>query len=242
MVVPGTGGPWPAPCFRGTMALSPPSGGLPMRRIDLTGPIYEGMWTYGFPVPEVRVRRVASLERDGFDAHSLHLGNVQGTCIETAAHLLPGQPTIDQVALDRFFVRAAVVQLPDKGPRELITAEELQRTGVSIEPGMAVILATGWDRMWDHHRFYWDSPQLAPDAMRWLMARRPSILGVDLTSTDSTEAPAGINKLMFGTGCMLLAPLINLRQIRQPYVDLIVLPIPVRGACGAPCRAVAVEA
>lgn len=212
-----------------------------MRRIDLSGPIYEGMWTYGHPVPEVRIRRVASLERNGFDAHSLHLGNVQGTCIETAAHLLPGQPTIDQVPLERFFVRAAVLQLPDKGPRELITLGELRATGVEIAPGMAAILATGWDRMWEHHRFYWDSPQLAPNAMEWLVAQRPSILGVDLTSTDSTEKPVGINKLLFGSGCMLLAPLVNLRQISRPYIDLVVLPIPVRGACGAPCRAVAIE-
>ncbi|MHB0878255.1 MAG: cyclase family protein, partial [Anaerolineae bacterium] len=80
-----------------------------------------------------------------------------------------------------------------------------------------------------------------PAAMDWLLARRPSILGFDITSTDSTEAPVGMNKALFASGCLLLAPLVNLRQITKQYVDLIVLPIPVRGVCGAPCRAIAIE-
>ncbi len=52
-----------------------------MRRVDLSGPIREGMWTYGTPLPEVRIRRVASLDRDGWDAHLLHVPNLLGTSI-----------------------------------------------------------------------------------------------------------------------------------------------------------------
>jgi arylformamidase len=131
--------------------------------------------------------------------------------------------------------------VPDKGPGEFITLTELEAAQVEIEPGMAALIATGWDRMWDTPRFYWDSPRFSREAAEWLVSRQPSLLGVDITSIDGTTSPLKLLSTIFGSGCLLLAPLVNLRLVQQKYVDLVVLPIRLRGTCGAPCRAVAIE-
>jgi arylformamidase len=212
-----------------------------MGLIDLSGPIFEGMWTFGPPLPEVRLTKLARLQREGWDANLLHMGNVQGTCLETAAHLLPDQPSIDQVPVERFFQKAAVLQVPQKDPRELITLDDLRGTGVEVGPGMAILVGTGWDRMWHSARFYWDSPHFTLEAMRWIADRRPSILGVDIPSDDDPYAPVGVNRVIFGTGALLMGPLVNVKRIRSDYVDLVALPLPIVGLCGTPCRAVAIE-
>lgn len=212
-----------------------------MRRVDLTGTIEEGMWSFGPPLPEVRVRRLASLTREGWDAHLLHFANIQGTCVETAAHFNANTQTIDQVPVERFFARAAVFQLPDKGPRDLVTLADLEGAGVDLQPGMAALIATGWDRMWNHPRFFWDSPNYTREAIDWLAARRPAMFGVDVPSVDSPYRPNGLLNVMFATGALLLAPLVNLRQVSRPYVDLVAMPLLVAGVCGAPCRAVVTE-
>ncbi len=212
-----------------------------MRRIDLTGPIYEGMWTYGPPMPEVRLPRVASLEREGWDAHLIHMGNVQGTYLETAAHFQPGRNTIESVPLDRMFARAAVLNVGIKAPCSLITADDLVSTGVEVEPGMAVLVGTGWDRMWGSHRFYWDSPHFTREAMEWLADKCPAIFGVDISSADDPLNPVGLNNLIFDVGALLLAPLVNLGAITAPYVDLVALPLLIPGLCATPCRAIAIE-
>jgi len=212
-----------------------------MRRFDLSGPIREGMWTYGAPLPEVRIRRVASLERDGWDAHVLHAPNLLGTSIETAAHLQPDRPTIEEIPLDRFFARAVVLQLEEKPRRGVIEQEELQKAAAPIEPGMAILVATGWDRMWDDPRYYWDSPHFTHEAMEWLAARKPAILGVDISSNSDPYGREGLNHLIFDAGALLLGPLANLRRLSQPYVDLICLPLNIPGLSGTPCRPVAIE-
>jgi len=212
-----------------------------MAVVDLTGLVYEGMWTYGPPVPEVRLSRLAAIGAQGWDAHLMHMANIQGTAIETGAHLLPGVPTIDLLPPERFFVHCAVLQLPEKAPREHITRDELEAASVPIEPGTGIVIAVGWDRMWDEPTFFWDSPHFTAQAMDWIVEQRPVLFGLDIPSANDPYAPEGFLMPFFRTGALLIAPLVNLRRLSKPYVDLIALPLRIRDLCGTPCRAVAVE-
>jgi kynurenine formamidase len=82
-----------------------------MRVLDLSGPIYNGMWSYDNPIPEVCVEPIASREAIGWSGHVLHLNTLAGTYIETADHLFSGRETIADVAVQRFIKKAWVVQL-----------------------------------------------------------------------------------------------------------------------------------
>jgi arylformamidase len=107
--------------------------------------------------------------------------------------------------------------------------------------GDAILIATGWDAHAGQPDYLAGSPYLTRAAAEWLMSFRPSILGGDLTTNDNPREPQGVNQVIFGHGALLLAPLINLRQLHGPWVSLFALPLKVAGVCGAPCRALAME-
>lgn len=212
-----------------------------MRVIDLTGTIEPDMWSYGPPIPEVTVTQVARIGVQGWDAHAFQLATIVGTYLETAAHLIPGAPTIDQIAPERFIVDAAVLRVPPKQAREHITVADLEAADVELRPGMALLVATGWDRRWNEPDYVVGSPHFTPDAMDWIVERRPSILGLDVPCSEDPVEPEDLNSALFRTGALLLAPLVNLGAIARPYIRLLALPLKIKGVCGTPCRALALE-
>ena len=211
-----------------------------MPLVDLTGTLEPGMWRYDH-IPPVEIALVSTIESHGSEAHSFQLATISGTYLETAAHLFHGQPTIDQVPLERFFCDACLLRLGALAPAQAIAVADLERAaqGVAIAPGDALIVDTGWERMWNAPAFIDDSPYFTMDAMRWIVAHQPSILGGNMPCFDNPRGGAGVNKVLFGSGALILAPLVNLAALAQPRFRLTVLPLKIRGVCGTPCRAIA---
>jgi kynurenine formamidase len=75
--------------------------------------------------------------------------------------------------------------------------------------------------------------------MQWIVDQGVSILGGDMPCFDDPRPSEGqdVNTVLFGSGALILAPLVNLGRWPHPRAMLTVLPIPLQGACGAPCRA-----
>ena len=71
--------------------------------IDLSGPLYEGMWSYSSlldlkdGLPEFECKRLATVEADGFEAFGYRLSSITGTYIETGAHMLTGVPMLNDL-------------------------------------------------------------------------------------------------------------------------------------------------
>ncbi len=208
-----------------------------MKLIDLTGTIEPGMWHYPH-IPPVEVEMVTSIAEHGSEAHRFTLATISGTYLETAAHLYPGRPTIDQVSPERFIREAVVLHMP-KSAAEAITPQDLERAArdLTIKPGDAILMHTGWDRMWNAPNFVEDSPYLTMEAMHWIVAHSPSILGGDVPCFDNPRDGVGVNRVLFRDETLILAPLVNLEAVTQPRVRLMVFPLKIKGVCGTPCRA-----
>jgi kynurenine formamidase len=211
--------------------------------VDLTGPLEPGMWSYApsmVDIPPFEHTRWATIEERGWEADWFAMPTLAGTYLETAKHLIPGAPSIDQVPLARFFVSATIARIP-RGPREHITAADLESSVTELEPGDALLVQTGWEaHRNDSETFVLQSPHFDLEAMRWIAERSVSILGGDMPCYDDPvgSESQGVNMVLFGSGAMILAPLVNLGAIEAPRGHLTVLPIPLVDACGAPCRAV----
>jgi arylformamidase len=217
---------------------------MTLKMIDLSGPIQNDMWSYGNPLPPVRIRQIASLEREGWSGHDLQLHTLAGTYIETSDHLFPGRETIDQVAVDRFIATAWVLQLPEKARLETIRAEELEQAaeGLPIRPGDALLLSTGWDGKWGEEDYVSHNPYFLPECMKWIVERDITILGVDIPSVQDPRRDDGeLNRLFFAKDRLLLAPLVHLRGLAAGPHTLIALPLNIPGVCGTPCRAVLID-
>ncbi len=209
--------------------------------IDLTGPLESGMWSYGFEdIPPFEHKRWATIEDRGWEADWFAMPTLAGTYLETAKHLIPGAPSIDQVPLERFFVYATIARLP-RGPREHITAADLDAAVTELHPGDALLVDTGWEaQRGNPERFVPHSPHFDMEAMRWIVDHGVSILGGDMPCFDDPvgDEGQGVNMVLFGSGAMILAPLINLASTGADRGRLTVLPIPLVDSCGAPCRAI----
>ena len=86
------------------------------KSIDLSGPLYEGMWSYGSlldlkdGLPDFECKRLAAVEVDGFEAFGYRLSSITGTYIETGAHMLAGAPMLSD--LDAVHVHLAGGRVP----------------------------------------------------------------------------------------------------------------------------------
>jgi arylformamidase len=206
--------------------------------VDITGLIEEGMWNYGPPFLPVRIRK---LVRKGETNYSFALNSLSGTYLETGAHRLPGAPALDDISPEKLIMPAVIIQVETKQPREHITLKELKNCGARIRKGDALLVATGWDRMWNKGKFIKDSPHFTSEAVDWMLSRGISLLGGDIPCYDDPRESEGLVTRLFKRGLLILAPLVNLRNVRSKRATLIALTPRVKDTCAFPCRALIVE-
>lgn len=218
-----------------------------MRYIDLTGTIENGMWDYGKPFTPPQIEEVASIEKDGYSAHKITISVLSGTYIETGSHMVSGMPTIDEIHVEEFIKEAVIIKTPEiKNAGEHVTVEDLEANNPQIKPKDALLVSTGWDRMWNKDGYVLDSPHFTSEAMGWILDKKISLLGGDMPCFDDlreclkTKEFPNLHKF-YPSGALLLAPVVNLRQITSPRVKLIALPPKVKGVCATPCRAIVIE-
>ncbi|MGC9317869.1 MAG: cyclase family protein [Armatimonadota bacterium] len=211
-----------------------------MRVIDVTGPISTGMWTYGPPYPDVLVEEIEQPDFIEYPTYSwrFELGAQTGTYLETSLHVDRDGPELIEIPVEDLMMRdAAILRVPAEADHR-IEPEELAGCGVEVRPGDVVIVATGWDNHWNRPDFVSRCPWFSYDAMRWILDRDPFIMAGDMPRFDSWDDPQGFFGEFFDQGVLLLAPLVNLGEVRAERVKLTALPLKVVESCAAPCRVV----
>ena len=209
------------------------------RIVDITGPIYEGMWTYGPPYEPFCMEQVPPVDWVAYPTYSQNIAmNVQtGTYLETGAHMYPEMRTVDMLRPDDLFLDTHVLYLQPRAAGEIIRADELEPLTEGIPPGRAVLVCAGWGSRWEEPGFLPDSPYFSAEAMDHLLSLKPALVGADLPRWDSLADPQGFFPRFFAQDVLLLAPVVGLEQFGEPEGRLIVSPLPIRRACASPCRA-----
>jgi kynurenine formamidase len=230
------------------------TGGKTKRIIDITGPIYDGMWSYGDPFPQYHIQRIPTPAWLSFPIYSesfIGVCSQTGTYLETPAHFLGYDASypLSRVPVDSLIdVPACVIQvdlgsLPLIGGRRAITREALTKNlgSLPLSSCRAILVSTGWGREWRQPDYVAGSPFFAADAMEWIIGLKPFILGADSARWESLEHPQGFFPAFFGADILMLAPCVNLEEIRRSFVSLTVLPMKLEDTCCTPCRAVVSE-
>ena len=224
------------------------------KSIDLSGPLYEGMWSYSSlldlkdGLPEFECKRVATIATDGYEAYGYRLSSLTGSYIETGRHMIEDAPVLSDLPLPSFIRPAVVCHVPRKGPGEVIHGAELEANCPPVQPGDALLIECGWGSRWGEADYVTGSPAYHVDCLPWFMAQPFAILGVDVpciesarSRPDGSEATGNMLVPLFQRGILLLAPLVNLDQIQTPRGQLIALPLNIQAVSGAPCRAIFME-
>jgi kynurenine formamidase len=207
--------------------------------LDDATPVYPGD-------PQVRVRPAATVAVDGFNVLHVAMGSQSGTHVDAPRHYLDDGTTIDVMGLDRFVGPALIVDVRHLPARAPIRAADLEPIRDRLTPESLVVVHTGWSRSWGTDAYH-DHPYLDVEAARILAAADPRAVAIDAMSVDETVAsgphPSGYaaHHALLPAGIAIVENLTGLDRVDWPDPVLSVLPLKLRAADGAPCRAVMIE-
>lgn len=208
------------------------------RIIDLTLTMRPGM-------RGVDWEQAKSVERDGWNARTLHLYSHAGTHMDAQTHFAAGPGTINVIPLDRCMGNAWVVNLEGLADKTLITVTHLGEIAAKFQPGESLLLHTGWSKHLDDPQHYRDNfPRIAEDLAHWCVAKHVSILGVEppsVADVNNLEELSRIHGILLGANITIVEGLTHLDQLTQQKVFFVAAPLKIEGGDGCPCRAFAIE-
>ena len=218
-----------------------------MKIIDLSLPIEEGMMTFPthwHPVVEVTVLGRHGIE--GRETRKIVLGTHTGTHADAPRHFIPNGGTIDEIPLEILIGPASVADFTDCRALQEIEVKDLQqKLGAKVPPRL--ILRTDWSEHFGKMKFYNEYPFLSQNAAQWLVDQGVRLMAMDTPSPDNPAHSRGAakdspnHKVLLGAGVVLVEYLVNLKAISASSVELIVLPLKLKGSDGSPARCVAIE-
>src|SRR5271156_3797981 len=213
-----------------------------MKIIDLSLPIEEGMMTFPthwHPVVEVTILGRHGIE--GRETRKLVLGTHIGTHADAPRHFIPNGATIDEVPLDVLIGPATLADFTGCRPlQEIDIADLKQRLGENVP--VRLILRTGWSEYFGDMKFYNEYPFLSENAAQWLVEKGVRLIAMDTPSPDNPAHSRGTpkdspnHKVLLGAGVVLVEYVTNLKSLSSSEVELIVMPLKLKGCDGSPAR------
>ena len=209
--------------------------------VDLSHPLEHGQ--LNFPNdPQLSVTIHGTLATLGYNITQISMSPHQGTHLDVPFHFFDDGKTVDQMALDRFFGPAVLVDLcpgSSLAAKTPITAAMLRKHEAKFRPGAKVICRTGWDRMFNRPEFFTDFPSFTVEAAQWIAARRIWLLGMDMPTPSTQWQEVHWALLGKGVEMVIVEGLANLDRLPERFT-LAAFPLNIKGRDGSPVRAVAI--
>lgn len=190
--------------------------------------------------PSVELQQVESMDK-GAHANVSHLsaGVHTGTHVDAPHHFLNDGRTVEQLPLDVLTGPCYVAQLPDD--MDAITADVL--AGIPLAEGTTRLLfGTRNSHLWANEVdvFQTDFVAITEDGAEWLVAHGIQLVGVDYLSVAPYGESTPTHTVLLRAGTLIVEGL-NLSQVPRGFYDLYCLPLKLKGADGAPARAILIS-
>lgn len=212
----------------------------------------------GAPEPRVRVEQVHTTVngRRMYPCCRLELTTQCFTHIDAPVHFyVESGRKIDEVPLDQFINDGVVIDMMHKQPGEGVTGEDLEKSGADVHRGDTIIIRTGWtDRAFGTREFWENMVHLENSAGDWILSKQPKALMQDfMTDIAPVKTCEHCGQLVpvpefspnhykfLGNDMILIEWCTNLGAITRPRVQVIALPLKIKGGEGGPARVVVVE-
>jgi arylformamidase len=205
-----------------------------------------------------KLRPIVKWEDKGFISNVVQMTVHAGTHIDSPHHFFFDKPSVEQLPLEAMMGKAVVLDLTAKGtagarimPEDLEKAEKtLNAQGVEIKEKGILFLRTDWPK--DHDTMdpkWWnDSPCLTKEAARWIVAKKPSVVGFDFAQEEKgsdyqqadqiLDSAMAVHRTILPKVTYQIENLINLDQI-GPTAQVIALPAKWKTE-SAPARVIAI--
>jgi arylformamidase len=202
--------------------------------IDVSVPLHNGMphWPGDKPF---QIERQNDLEKgDSDNLSSLSTSAHVGTHMDAPLHFIRGARSIDEMPLEVTMGPARVVAVSSQ---HQISAADLEPH--NLREGERVLFRTrNSDQDWSTAPFKEQFVSIGQDAARFIADRKLTLVGVDYLSVGAYGGDAGgvVHRALLGAGVWIIEGL-DLRHIEPGDYELICLPLKLKGAEGAPARA-----
>ncbi|MBS1840480.1 MAG: cyclase family protein [Acidobacteria bacterium] len=226
------------------------------RVIDLSYAINDKLvaWPGDPKVFEAKVN--GTVEKDGYFTRSFWMLEHYGTHLDAPAHFPPGKSTVEQIAPEKFFGPAVVLDIRADAEKNAdyqlspAVIDAWEKKHGRIPAGAIVILRTGWTSRWPDVQRYRNTdtkgemhfPGFSVDAAKILLDRKISGLGCDTLSIDpgnSKDFP--VHHLVLGADVYQLENLRDLTNVPEAGAFLVVAPIKLEGGSGGAVRVFALD-
>lgn len=204
---------------------------------DLTHPLSEQM--AGFSATTAR-----TVDKDGWNAQTLTIYSHAGTHLDAPYHFAVSNKTIDDYAPTVFMGKAWMVRIQIEEQQQLLTVDDLGRTGGKVKPGDSLLLQTGWSKTLLQSYYRDGLPRISRELAQWCVDKKIKILGVEpqsVADVNNLAEVTEIHQILLGGNVIIVEGLTNLDQIQSEAVFLIALPLKIKGGDGAPARVIALE-
>jgi arylformamidase len=202
--------------------------------IDISVPLYTGMvhWPDN---PPVEIERTMSIDAgDACNVSRLSMGAHTGTHMDAPLHFIRDGRSIDTMPIDATVGLARVLAINDP---QAIKVNELEP--YAIQPGERILFKTSNSlRAWQSNTFVEDFVYISHEAAQYLAEKGVQTVGVDYLSVGGYRIDGSeTHHALLAAGIWIIEGL-NLADVHVGTYELICLPLKMRGAEGAPARAV----
>ena len=212
--------------------------------VDLSHVITEGMVTYkGLPGPHIcdfmsREESAASYD----DGSTFQIGRIDmvantGTYVDVPSHRFADGKDLSEVGIESFAnLPAIVVRHPFE---DGLAVDASLFEGLDVR-GVAVLVATGWDRHWGRDSYYRDHSFLTLAAAERLAAEGAALVGIDSHNIDDTRVRTRpVHTVLLGAGIPICEHMTNLGALPDRGFRFSAPPPKVKGMGTFPVRAYA---
>jgi arylformamidase len=209
-----------------------------MKIIDLSHTISPDIPVYPGTEPPTFFT-ASTIEGMGFLEKKITLYSHTGTHMDAPCHIIPGAKTLDQMPVDRFAGKGAVVELGVNGGLT-IDLELLKPHQGRIERCEFLLFHTGWADLWGKEDYLKGYPVLSCEAATWLAGFPLKGIGADTISADEAESGTfPIHTILLERDILIIENLTNLRAVPDSEFAFCCFPLKIEKADGSPVRAVA---
>lgn len=200
-----------------------------MKYIDLSVPINNQTPVYPGD-PKHKITQAGVLETDGYQDHTLFMGNHLATHIDAPSHMLPKAKNLNDFSIDKFIGRGVCIKI-DKDFNE----EKIKN--IDIREGDIVLFHTLMSNHYQEPVYFEKYPVISSEIAKYLTKSKVRMVGFDTCSADN-EKSFPIHKVLLGAEILIIENLTNLAELGGQEFKVYALPLKLE-VDGAPARVVA---
>ena len=186
-----------------------------------------------------------TVEKDGWNARTLHLYSHAGTHMDAPWHFGVSKDTIDQFTPSQLLGTAWVISIPIVQSQQLLTVADLGIVAAQFQAGDSLLLRTDWHvHIQTPTKYRNELPRISQELANWCVHHKVKMLGVEppsVADVNNLKEVTTIHHILLKGGVIIIEGLAHLDKIQQSKVTLVALPLKIAGGDGAPARVIVLE-